>query len=155
MLSCSTSSFRLLVNAIISILINFVKIISKKIYRFNTDRSSPGQLRFPFSEKPCSLQYRSRKSCAVAVRRKQKRLCLKTRKRRNWLGLAGVAHPRRIRRSLASPRQAPKCVLFILYSTHYVMICSKCSILPSHSLLESAHSFSSVSISVFIGRFFL
>ena len=55
--------------------------------------------------------YRSRKSCAVAVRRKQKRLCLKTRKRRNWLGLAGVAHPRRMSRSLASPRQAPKCVL--------------------------------------------
>ena len=70
------------------------------------------------------------------------------------MGLAGVAHPRRIRRSLASPRQAPKYVLFMLYSTHYVMICSKCSILPSHSLLESAHSFSSVSISVFIGRFF-
>ena len=29
------------------------------------------------------------------------------------MGLAGVAHPRRMRRSLASPRQAPKCVLFI------------------------------------------
>ena len=120
-------------------------------------QTAPARVSFAFhvSEKPCSLQYRSRKSCAVAVRRKQKRLCLKTRKRRNWLGLAGVAHPRRIRRSLASPRQAPKCLLFILYSTHYVMICSKCSILPSHSLLESAHSFSSVSTSAFIGKFFL
>ena len=63
--------------------------------------------------------------------------------------------PRRMRRSPASPRQAPKCVLFILYPTHYVKMCSRCSILPSHSLLESAHSFSSVSISAFIGRFFL
>ena len=32
----------------------------------------------------------------------RKNLRLKTRKRRNWLGLAGVAHPRRMRRSLTS-----------------------------------------------------
>ena len=48
-----------------------------------------------------------------------------------------------------------KCVLFILYPTHYVKMCSRCSILLSHSLLESAHSFNSFSTSVFIGKFFL
>ncbi len=48
-----------------------------------------------------------------------------------------------------------KWMLVLLYPTHYVKMCSRCSILLSHSLLESAHSFSSVSISAFIGRFFL
>ena len=120
-------------------------------------QTAPARVSFAFhsAKSHVPYNYRSRKSCAVAVRRKQKRLCLKTRKRRNWLGLAGVAHPRRIRRSLASPRQAPKCVLFILYPTHYVKMCSRCSIFLSHSLLESAHSFNSVSTSAFIGKFFL
>ena len=147
--------FSLACTAIISILTKFVKIIFKKF--ISLTQTAPARVSFAFHSAKSHVpsNYRSRKSCAVAVRRKQKRLCLKTRKRRNWLGLVGVAHPRRIRRSLASPRQAPKCVLFILYSTHYVMICSKCSILPSHSLLESAHSFSSVSTSAFIGKFFL
>ena len=40
-------------------------------------------------------------------------------------------------------------MLVLLYLTHYVKMCSRCSLLPSHSLLESAHSFSSVSISVY------
>ena len=40
-------------------------------------------------------------------------------------------------------------MLVLLYLTHYVRMCSRCSILLSHSLLESAHSFSSVSISVY------
>ena len=40
-------------------------------------------------------------------------------------------------------------MLVLLYLTHYVKMCRRCSILPSHSLLESAHSFSSVSISVY------
>ena len=48
-----------------------------------------------------------------------------------------------------------KWMLVLLYPMYYVKMCSRCSILLSHSLLESAHSFSSVSISVFIGRFFL
>ena len=48
-----------------------------------------------------------------------------------------------------------KWMLVLLYLMYYVKMCSRCSILLSHSLLESAHSFSSVSISVFIGRFFL
>ena len=43
----------------------------------------------------------------------------------------------------------------LLYPTHYVKMCSRCSILLSHSLLESAHSFSSVSTSAFIGKFLL
>lgn len=43
------------------------------------------------------------KSRAVAVRRKQKRPRLKIRKRRNRLGPARAAHPRRIRRPLTSP----------------------------------------------------
>ena len=46
---------------------------------------------------------RSRKSRAVAVRRKLKRPRLKIRKRRNRLGLPRAAHPRRIRRPLTSP----------------------------------------------------
>ena len=46
---------------------------------------------------------RNRKSRAVAVRRKQKRPRLKIRKRRNRLGPARAAHPRRIRRPLTSP----------------------------------------------------
>ena len=128
---------------------------SKKIIALKQTATARVSFAFHSAKSHVPSNYRSRKSCAVAVRRKQKRLCLKTRKRRNWLGLAGVAHPRRMRRSLASPRQAPKCVLFILYPTHYVKMCSRCSILLSHSLLESAHSFSSVSISAFIGRFFL
>ena len=37
----------------------------------------------------------------------------------------------------------------------YRIKCNNLSILVFHSLLESAHSFSSVSISVFIGKFFL
>ena len=48
-----------------------------------------------------------------------------------------------------------KWMLVLLYPTHYVKMCSRCSILLSHSLLESAHSFSSVSTSAFIGKFFL
>ena len=128
---------------------------SKKIIALKQTATARVSFAFHSAKSHVPYNYRSRKSCAVAVRRKQKRLCLKTRKRRNWLGLAGVAHPRRMRRSLASPRQAPKCVLFILYSTHYVKMCSRCSILLSHSLLESAHSFNSVSISTFIGRSFL
>ena len=48
-----------------------------------------------------------------------------------------------------------KWMLVLLYPTHYVKMCIRCSILVSYSLLESAHSFSSVSISVFIGKFFL
>ena len=48
-----------------------------------------------------------------------------------------------------------KWMLVFLYPTHYVKMCSRCSILLSHSLLESAHSFSSVSTSAFIGKFFL
>ena len=43
----------------------------------------------------------------------------------------------------------------LLYLTNYVKMCIRCSIFLSHSLLESAHSFSSVSTSVFIGTFFL
>ena len=36
----------------------------QKNYRFNTDRPSPGQLRFPFSEKPCSFQlWKPKKLC--------------------------------------------------------------------------------------------
>ena len=46
---------------------------------------------------------RSRKSRAVAVRRKQKRPRLKIKNRRNRLGPARAAHPRRIRRPLTSP----------------------------------------------------
>lgn len=46
---------------------------------------------------------RNRKSRAVAVRRKQKRLRLKIKNRRNRLGPARAAHPRRIRRPLTSP----------------------------------------------------
>lgn len=46
---------------------------------------------------------RKRKSRAVAVRRKQKRPRLKIRNRRNRLGPARAAHPRRIRRPLTSP----------------------------------------------------
>ena len=46
---------------------------------------------------------RNRKSRAVAVRRKQKRPRLKIKNRRNWLGPARAAHPRRIRRPLTSP----------------------------------------------------
>ena len=67
-------------------------------------QTAPARVSFAFhsAKSHVPYNYRSRKSCAVAVRRKQKRLCLKTRKRRNWLGLAGVAHPRRMRRSLTS-----------------------------------------------------
>lgn len=43
------------------------------------------------------------KSRAVAVRRKQKRPRLKIKNRRNRLGPARAAHPRRIRRPLTSP----------------------------------------------------
>ena len=46
-------------------------------------------------------------------------------------------------------------VLLYLHLLHYVKRCKRRSILPSHSLLESAHSFSSVSTSAFIGKFFL
>ena len=46
---------------------------------------------------------RNRKSRAVAVRRKQKRPRLKIKNRRNRLGPARAAHPRRIRRPLTSP----------------------------------------------------
>ena len=48
-----------------------------------------------------------------------------------------------------------KWMLVLLYPMYYVKMCSRCSILLSHSLLESAHSFSSVSTSAFIGKFFL
>ena len=76
---------------------NFQKIIA-------LTQTAPARVSFAFhsAKSHVPYNYRSRKSCAVAVRRKQKRLCLKTRKRRNWLGLAGVAHPRRMRRSLTS-----------------------------------------------------
>lgn len=45
------------------------------------------------------------KSRAVAVRRKQKRPRLKIKNRRNRLGPARAAHPRRIRRPPARPRR--------------------------------------------------
>lgn len=48
---------------------------------------------------------RNRKSRAVAVRRKQKRPRLKIKNRRNRLGPARAAHPRRIRRPPARPRR--------------------------------------------------
>ena len=48
-----------------------------------------------------------------------------------------------------------KWMLVLLYPMYYVKMCSRCSILLSHSLLESAHSFNSFSTSAFIGRFFL
>ena len=72
------------------------------------------------------------KHCCLLIWWRQN-LRLKTRKQRNRLGLAGVAHPRRIRRSLASPRQAPKCVLFILYSTYHVIEAWLPDICGSHS----------------------
>ena len=67
-------------------------------------QTAPARVSFAFNSAKSHVpyNYRSRKSCAVAVRQKQKRLCLKTRKQRNWLGLAGVVHPRRMRRSLTS-----------------------------------------------------
>ena len=147
--------FSLACTAIISILTKFVKIIFKKF--ISLTQTAPARVSFAFHSAKSHVpsNYRSRKSCAVAVRRKQKRLCLKTRKRRNWLGLVGVAHPRRIRSPSRTHETSNKERTCHFYSTHYVMICSKCSILPSHSLLESAHSFNSVSISAFIGRSFL
>ena len=75
---------------------------SKKIIALKQTATARVSFAFHSAKSHVPSNYRSRKSCAVAVRRKQKRLCLKTRKRRNWLGLAGVAHPRRMRRSLTS-----------------------------------------------------
>ena len=94
--------FSLACTAIISISINFVKIIFKKF--ISLTQTAPARVSFAFHSVKSHVpyNYRSRKSCAVAVRRKQKRPWLKPRKRRNWLGLAGVAPPRRMRRSMTS-----------------------------------------------------